>query len=378
MSLADQIRTRVFSIGFQDLTTWSVAAQFAAEWNWPLEIIKPLGRILKRRSEAALETLSPEAMVTLLTIRFDGSIEAREPIQIKDIKGKLFRVHPGDVVFSKIDVRNGSIGLAPDDIECMCVTSEFPAYSVKSDRALPEYVKLLFRTKAFTISDDLNLLKVENCRGGDDSFGGDNIIVSGIFISCQGGQQSFGGNYSTASGTFISCETSGSTSDGSGRYSFGGEYGTASGTFINCKSEGVNSFGGDAGTASGIFMNCEGEDQNFGGVNSTASGTFTNCKGSANAFGGFNGTASGIFTNCRGNQQSFGGGFAPGSGTCSGELNNCIAGVNSFGGNGILSGKLYYCRITSFGSGVGTFRTVSSPGVTRLCIDANNNENNQG
>lgn len=151
MSLADQIRPRVFSIGFQYLTTWSVAAQFAAEWNWPVEIIKPLGRILKRRSEAALETLSPEAMVTLLTIRFDGSIEAREPIQIKDIKGKLFRVHPGDVVFSKIDVRNGSIGLAPDDVECMCVTSEFPAYSVKSDRALPEYVKLLFRTKAFTI-----------------------------------------------------------------------------------------------------------------------------------------------------------------------------------------------------------------------------------
>jgi restriction endonuclease S subunit len=65
------------------------------------------------------------------------------------IKGKLFRVHPGDVVFSKIDVRNGSIGLAPDDIECMCVTSEFSAYSVKSDRALPEYVKLLFRTKTF-------------------------------------------------------------------------------------------------------------------------------------------------------------------------------------------------------------------------------------
>lgn len=151
MSLADQIRPRVFSIGFQDLTTWSVAAQFSAEWNCPVEIIKPLGRILKRRSEAALKTLSPEAMVTLLTIRFDGSIEAREPIQIKDIKGKLFRVHPGDVVFSKIDVRNGSIGLAPDDIECMCVTSEFPAYSVKSDRALPEYVKLLFRTKAFTI-----------------------------------------------------------------------------------------------------------------------------------------------------------------------------------------------------------------------------------
>ena len=87
--------------------------------------------------------------MTLLTIRFDGSIEPREPVRISDIKGKLFRVHAGDVVFSKIDVRNGAIGLAPDGIECMCVTSEFPVYSVNTNQAHPEYVKLLFRTVAF-------------------------------------------------------------------------------------------------------------------------------------------------------------------------------------------------------------------------------------
>ena len=108
-----------------------------------------MNQILERRIEAALDTLSPQTMVTLLTIRFDGSIEPRDPVQINDIRGKLFRANPGDVVFSKIDVRNGAIGLAPDDIEGMCVTSEFPVYSVKTDRATPGYVKLLFRTMAF-------------------------------------------------------------------------------------------------------------------------------------------------------------------------------------------------------------------------------------
>ncbi len=88
-------------------------------------------------------------MVTLLTIRFDGSIEPREPVRIKGIKGRLFRAYPGDVVFSKIDVRNGAIGLAPDDIDCMCVTSEFPVYSVDFQKTDPGYVKLLFRTVAF-------------------------------------------------------------------------------------------------------------------------------------------------------------------------------------------------------------------------------------
>lgn len=140
---------KVFIARFQKLAVWNVAAQFAASWRWPDEIIKPLGWVLARRSEAALDTLTPESLVTLLTIRFDGSIEPREPTHIKEIKGKLYRVYPGDVIFSKIDVRNGAIGLSPDDINCMCATSEFPIYYVNTEIALSEYVRLLFRTVAF-------------------------------------------------------------------------------------------------------------------------------------------------------------------------------------------------------------------------------------
>lgn len=149
MGEAAQAGPRAFSVAFRGLQTWSVAAQFAVNWNWPDKVIKPLASILRRRNEAALETLTPESMVTLLTIRFDGSIEPREPVRIKDIKGRLSRIYPGDVVFSKIDVRNGAIGLAPDDIACMCVTSEFPVYSVDFQKTDSGYVKLLFRTVAF-------------------------------------------------------------------------------------------------------------------------------------------------------------------------------------------------------------------------------------
>ena len=136
-------------VSFAETSTWNVSAQFAAKWAWDDEHIGELGEALVRRSDAALDTLGPEAEVSLLTIRFDGSIEPREPVRIMDVKGKLFRVRPGDVVFSKIDVRNGAIGIAPDDIRLMCVTSEFPVYEVKTDRADPNYVKLLFRTEAF-------------------------------------------------------------------------------------------------------------------------------------------------------------------------------------------------------------------------------------
>lgn len=149
MSDATSAHPAAFSVSYQSLESWSVAAQRAVSWHWPHEFIQPLSTILTRRIAPALTTLSAGSTVTLLTIRFDGSIEPRDPVTISSVKGKLFRAYPGDVVFSKIDVRNGAIGLAPDDIECMCVTSEFPVYAVNEDLADPEYVKLLFRTTAF-------------------------------------------------------------------------------------------------------------------------------------------------------------------------------------------------------------------------------------
>jgi hypothetical protein len=180
-------------------------------------------------------------------------------------------------------------------------------------------------TKNFTIANSLNLLKVEDCKGGYGSFGGEGI-ASGTFINCTGGTISFGGS------------------------PFGG--GTASGTFINCTG-GTASFGG-AGTASGTFINCTGGGSQFG----------NGCFG-----GGFGGIASGTFSNCVSGSSAFGGG----AGTASGIFTNCTGGDFSFGVFGTLTGKLYYCRLTS-----GTFETVSGAGITRLCLDGSNVENNQG
>jgi hypothetical protein len=129
---------------------------------------------------------------------------------------------------------------------------------------------------------------------------------------------------------------------------------------------GNDSFGKNL-IVSGTFTNCIGGIFSFGAYGTT-SGTFTNCQGGDVSFGGGNGTASGTFTNCQGSYGSFGGGGA----TASGTFTNCQGGNNSFGGGGTASGKLYYCRLT-----LATFPTVSSGGRTVLCIDGNNNQNNQ-
>jgi hypothetical protein len=166
-------------------------------------------------------------------------------------------------------------------------------------------------TKNFTIRDNLNLLKVENCGGGNLSFGG-GLEASGTFTDCVGGDESFGSN------------------------------GTSSGTFIDCQG-GDGSFGGEGGVASGTFIDCQGGDGSFGG-GGTVDGTFTNCLGGIGSFGG-DGEASGIFTNCQGGDGSFGG-----------------------GDKGVLKGKLYYCILTE-----NSFRLPTESGMIRACIDGRGN-----
>ena len=84
----------------------------------------------------------------LATVRFDGSIEPRDA-EPTNIKGKLYIAKAGNVVYSKIDVRNGAIGIVPDVIPLVAVTSEFPIYRIRDDAALSEYITLLFRTAFF-------------------------------------------------------------------------------------------------------------------------------------------------------------------------------------------------------------------------------------
>lgn len=141
-------------------------------------------------------------------------------------------------------------------------------------------------------------------------------------------------------------------------------------TIENCKG-GNGSF-----NTSGTYIDCEAGDNSFG-YNATASGRYTNCKAGNNSFGVAFDTfvqASGTFTNCIAGDNSFGVGVNN-TGQASGTFTNCRGGGNSFGGGakGILSGKLYYCRLTT-----GTFQTVSDGGKTRLCLDGNDVENNQG
>jgi type I restriction enzyme, S subunit len=66
-----------------------------------------------------------------------------------EVKGRLFFAHANDVVYSKIDARNGAIGIVPESMPRVAFSSEYPIYEVDAAVALPEYVKLVFRMGSF-------------------------------------------------------------------------------------------------------------------------------------------------------------------------------------------------------------------------------------
>lgn len=84
----------------------------------------------------------------LLSIRFDGTMDERNALP-ESLKGKLYLAGPGDVVFSKIDVRNGAIGIVPPEFDKVAFTTEFPIYQVRPEVASPQYIQLLFRSDLF-------------------------------------------------------------------------------------------------------------------------------------------------------------------------------------------------------------------------------------
>jgi type I restriction enzyme S subunit len=140
---------RAFAVWFKDLDRWSVSSFFEVRWKWPAAVVKPLSTALQRRFDAVDRATAELADLQLVTLHFDGEMEPRNLDGKGGFKGKLFYAQAGDVVYSKIDVRNGAIGVVPPSMPIVAVSAEYPVYRVLPDVALAEYVKLVFRTSAF-------------------------------------------------------------------------------------------------------------------------------------------------------------------------------------------------------------------------------------
>lgn len=127
---------------WKELERWIPGSEAAWEAAFPLV---PIGDVMRPRRKP----VKPDNFADYrpITIHFDGSIELRH--RTEPFQGSMFAVFPGDLVYSKIDVRNGAIGLLPPEIDQAVVTSEYPVLVPDTKQVDARYLAMLLRSPNF-------------------------------------------------------------------------------------------------------------------------------------------------------------------------------------------------------------------------------------
>lgn len=108
----------------------------------------PLGRILNRAHEPV--DINPEETYKQVTVRlFHKGVVLRGLQQGGAISSRQWRIRSGQVLLSRIDARNGAIGLVPVELDSAIVTNDFWPFDVNTELAEPKYLDLYFGTRQF-------------------------------------------------------------------------------------------------------------------------------------------------------------------------------------------------------------------------------------
>ena len=113
-----------------------------------------LGKILKRvKKEIPIED---DVTYKQVTVRlWNKGVILRGEQQGSEIKTKRqFVVRSGQLVLSRIDVRNGAIGLCPPELDGAIVSNDFWAYDFDHNLIYPEFLSFYMKTPGFI--DDAN------------------------------------------------------------------------------------------------------------------------------------------------------------------------------------------------------------------------------
>jgi type I restriction enzyme S subunit len=111
-----------------------------------------LGRLLTKSDE--MIGLDPQQEYKEITVRLWGrGVALRRIVTGAEIASiRRNRVHANEFILSRIDARNGAMGLVPEALDGAVVSSDFPVFSVDTKRLLPAFIGWLCRTQGFVDS----------------------------------------------------------------------------------------------------------------------------------------------------------------------------------------------------------------------------------
>ncbi|SDY22859.1 restriction endonuclease subunit S [Hymenobacter psychrophilus] len=143
-----RINPQTFVANWSEITRWDPVSFHDMVWHWPAEVLRPIGSVLKARKEKVDRTKHDFANLTPITIHFGGTISKRN-VTGKNYSMELFFARPGDVVLSKIDLKNGAVTLVPEDWEDVVITGHFATYEPDLTQLLPAYFTRIIQAKPF-------------------------------------------------------------------------------------------------------------------------------------------------------------------------------------------------------------------------------------
>ena len=140
----------ISTVPFSGLFNWSVQylndSKIAFSKAYPMMRI---GGFLKRNKTAI--TIQDGVKYKRVTIKVrNGGVVLRDEVMGENIgTKKQFLVSEGQFILSKIDARNGAMGIIPTELDGAVVTQDFLPYDIDATKVNPQYFVLVCTTKQF-------------------------------------------------------------------------------------------------------------------------------------------------------------------------------------------------------------------------------------
>lgn len=143
------VNKRAFVVSFRDLERWDVPFFQRLEWRWPQAIVRPVTEALVRKVVEVDGKAERVALPIIEKISFGGALSVTKPDERVGYCGRLFWADPGDLIFSKIRVKQGSLAIVSKNVGRLAVSAEYPVFEVNLQLADPDYLALVFRSAPF-------------------------------------------------------------------------------------------------------------------------------------------------------------------------------------------------------------------------------------
>ncbi len=140
----------ITTVPFSGLFNWSVQylndSKIAFNKKYPMMRI---GEFLRRSKDTV--TIQNDIKYTRVTIKVrNGGVFKRDEVMGESIgTKKQYKVSAGQFILSKIDARNGAMGIVPQDLNGAVVTQDFLPYDIDTEKINPQYLVLVSTTQQF-------------------------------------------------------------------------------------------------------------------------------------------------------------------------------------------------------------------------------------